>query len=152
MCGELRLADEGKNVVLNGWVAKARSLGGLVFVDIRDKSGITQVTFNEDVPADVIEKAKILRSEYCIGVNGTVKERSSKNPNLDTGDIEVFAEDLVIYSSSETPPIYIKDDDIALRPDTLHFTLKCAVACASIYLLPLYELVALHSLAKLLVC
>ena len=53
MCGELRLADEGKNVVLNGWVAKARSLGGLVFVDIRDKSGITQVTFNEDVPADV---------------------------------------------------------------------------------------------------
>ena len=111
MCGELRLADEGKNVVLNGWVAKARSLGGLVFVDIRDKSGITQVTFNEDVPADVIEKAKSLRSEYCIGVKGTVKERSSKNPNLDTGDIEVFAEDLVIYSSSETPPIYIKDDD-----------------------------------------
>lgn len=111
MCGELRLADEGKNVVLNGWVAKARSLGGLVFVDIRDKSGITQVTFNEDVPADVIEKAKSLRSEYCIGVKGTVKERSSKNPNLDTGDIEVFADDLVIYSKSDTPPIYIRDDD-----------------------------------------
>ena len=111
MCGELRLADEGKKVVLNGWVAKARSLGGLVFVDIRDKTGITQVTFNEDVPADVIEKAKSLRSEYCIGVKGTVKERSSKNPNLDTGDIEVFADDLIIYSSSETPPIYIKDDD-----------------------------------------
>ena len=111
MCGELRLADEGKNVVLNGWVAKARSLGGLVFVDIRDKSGITQVTFNEDVPADVIEMAKSLRSEYCIGVKGTVKERSSKNPNLDTGDIEVFADDLVIYSKSETPPIYIRDDD-----------------------------------------
>ena len=111
MCGELRLADEGKNVVLNGWVAKARSLGGLVFVDIRDKTGITQVTFNEDVPADIIEKAKSLRSEYCIGVKGTVKERSSKNPNLDTGDIEVFADDLIIYSSSETPPIYIRDDD-----------------------------------------
>ncbi len=111
MCGELRLADEGKNVVLNGWVAKARSLGGLVFVDIRDKTGITQVTFNEDVPAEIIEMAKSLRSEYCIGVKGTVKERSSKNPNLPTGDIEVFADDLVIYSKSETPPIYIKDDD-----------------------------------------
>ena len=111
MCGELRLADEGKNVVLNGWVAKARSLGGLIFVDIRDKSGITQVTFNEDVPADIIELAKSLRSEYCIGVKGTVRERSSKNPNLPTGDIEVFADDLVIYSKSETPPIYIKDDD-----------------------------------------
>ena len=111
MCGELRLADEVKNVVLNGWVAKARSLGGLVFVDLRDKTGITQVTFNEDVPAEIIEMAKSLRSEYCIGVKGTVKERSSKNSNLPTGDIEVFADDLVIYSKSETPPIYIKDDD-----------------------------------------
>ena len=111
MCGELRLADEGKNVVLNGWVAKARSLGGLVFVDLRDKTGITQITFNEDVPEAVIETAKGLRSEYCIGVKGVVKERSSKNPNLPTGDIEVFASDLVVYSASETPPIYIKDDD-----------------------------------------
>lgn len=111
MCGELRLADEGKNVVLNGWVAKARSLGGLVFVDLRDKTGITQVTFNEDVPAEIIDLAKSLRSEYCIGVKGTVRERSSKNANLPTGDIEVFADDLVIYSKSETPPIYIKDDD-----------------------------------------
>ena len=111
MCGELRLADEGKNVVLNGWVSKARSLGGLVFVDIRDKTGITQVTFNEDVPEDVLEKAKSLSREYCIGVKGVVKERSSKNPNIPTGDIEVFANDLTIYSTSETPPIYIKDDD-----------------------------------------
>ena len=111
MCGELRLADEGKNVVLNGWVAKARSLGGLVFVDLRDKTGITQITFNEDVPAEVLEAAKGLRSEYCIGVKGVVRERSSKNPGLDTGDIEVFADDLTVYSTSETPPIYVKDDD-----------------------------------------
>ena len=111
MCGELRLADEGKKVVLNGWVAKARSLGGLVFVDLRDKTGITQITFNEDVPAEVLEKAKSLRSEYCIGIKGTVKERSSKNPNLPTGDIEVFADDIEIYSESDTPPIYVKDDD-----------------------------------------
>ena len=111
MCGDLRLADEGKNVVLNGWVSKARSLGGLVFVDIRDKTGITQITFNEDAPAEVLEKARSLSREYCIGVKGVVKERSSKNPNIPTGDIEVFADDLTIYSTSETPPIYIKDDD-----------------------------------------
>ncbi|MBQ6314448.1 MAG: aspartate--tRNA ligase [Mogibacterium sp.] len=111
MCGDLRLSDEGSKVVLNGWVAKARSLGSLVFVDIRDKSGITQVTFNEDVPEEILEKAKSLRSEYCIGVKGTVRERSSKNNNIPTGEIEVFADDLVIYSKSETPPIYIKDDD-----------------------------------------
>ena len=111
MCGELRLEDAGKEVVLTGWVAKARSLGGLVFVDIRDKSGITQITFNEDIPEELLEKAKSLRSEYVIGVTGTVKERSSKNDNLPTGAIEVFANDLVIYSEADTPPIYIKDDD-----------------------------------------
>lgn len=111
MCGELRLADEGKEVVLNGWVAKARSLGSLVFVDIRDKSGITQVTFNEDLGDEILEKAKSLRSEYVIGVKGIVSERSSKNDKLDTGDIEVFASDLLIYSEALTPPIYIKDDD-----------------------------------------
>ncbi len=111
MFGELRLSDEGKNVILNGWVAKARSLGSLVFVDLRDKTGITQVTFNEDVPAEIIDRAKSLRSEFCIGIKGVVKERSSKNPNLPTGDIEVFADDLIIYSTSETPPIYVKDDD-----------------------------------------
>ena len=111
MCGELRLEDAGKEVVLNGWVAKARSLGGLVFVDIRDKSGITQITFNEDIPEELLEKAKSLRSEYVIGVTGTVKERASKNDNLPTGAIEVFATDLVIYSEADTPPIYIKDDD-----------------------------------------
>ena len=111
MCGELRLEDAGKEVVLNGWVAKARSLGSLVFVDIRDKSGITQITFNEDIPEELLEKAKSLRSEHVIGVTGTVKERSSKNDNLPTGAIEVFANDLVIYSEADTPPIYIKDDD-----------------------------------------
>ena len=111
MCGELRLEDAGKEVVLNGWVAKARSLGGLVFVDIRDKSGITQITFNEDIGEELLEKAKSLRSEYVIGVTGTVKERSSKNDNLPTGAIEVFATDLVIYSEADTPPIYIKNDD-----------------------------------------
>ena len=109
MCGELRLEDEGQQVVLNGWVAKQRSLG--VFVDLRDKTGITQITFDENCSPEVLDKARSLRSEYVIGVKGTVRERSSRNPNLDTGDIEVFAEDLVIYSEADTPPIYIKDDD-----------------------------------------
>ncbi|WP_270302614.1 aspartate--tRNA ligase [Baileyella intestinalis] len=111
MCGELRLEDEGQQVVLNGWVAKQRSLGALVFVDLRDKTGITQITFDENCSPEVLDKARSLRSEYVIGVKGTVRERSSRNPNLDTGDIEVFAEDLVIYSEADTPPIYIKDDD-----------------------------------------
>lgn len=111
MCGDLRIEDVGKEVVLNGWVAKARSLGSLVFVDLRDKSGITQITFNEDLGDEILDKAKSLRSEYVIGIKGTVNERSSKNPKISTGDIEVFAEELVIYSEAMTPPIYVKDDD-----------------------------------------
>lgn len=111
MCGELRLEDSGSQVVLNGWVAKQRSLGSLVFVDIRDKTGITQVTFNEDCSQEIMDKARSLRSEFVIGIKGTVRERSSKNPNLPTGDIEIFATDLIIYSEADTPPIYIKDDD-----------------------------------------
>ena len=111
MCGELNLSDEGSQVVLNGGVAKQRNLGGLIFVDLRDKTGIVQVTFDDSIPQELFERADSLRSEYVIGVKGTVRERSSKNANLSTGDIEVFADDLVIYSKADTPPIYIKDDD-----------------------------------------
>ena len=111
MCGDLRIEDVNKNVVLNGWVAKARSLGSLVFVDLRDKTGITQITFNEDLSTEILDKAKSLRSEFCIGIKGVVKERSAKNGNIPTGDIEVFADELEIYSKADTPPIYIKDDD-----------------------------------------
>ena len=111
MCGELRKEDIGKEVVLNGWIAKRRNLGGLIFCDVRDKTGITQTVFNDDVPRELFEKADRLRSEYVVGIKGTVAERESKNPDLPTGDIEIIAEDLVIYSESETPPIYIKDDD-----------------------------------------
>ena len=111
MCGQLNMSQEGKQVVLNGWVAKRRNLGGLIFVDLRDKTGIVQVTFDDTIPKEIFDMADSLRSEYVIGVKGIVRERSSKNPNLATGDIEVFAEDLVIYSQADTPPIYIKDDD-----------------------------------------
>ena len=110
-CGSLTVADVDKEVVLNGWVAKQRSLGGLIFADLRDKTGIVQITFDDTIPEEIFSKAESLRSEYVIGVKGTVKERASKNPNLPTGEIEVFAKDLVIYAESETPPIYVKDDD-----------------------------------------
>ena len=111
MCGELRISDEGQHVVLNGWVSKRRNLGGLIFVDLRDKTGIVQVTFDDNIPAELFEKAVSLRSEYVIGISGTVKERTAKNGNIATGDIEVFADNLIIYSEADTPPIYIKDDD-----------------------------------------
>ncbi len=113
MCGELREADIGQNIVLNGWIAKRRNLGSLIFCDVRDKTGITQVVFNDKIPGEIFDRADTLRSEYVVGVKGKVFERESKNKDLPTGDIEVFAEDLVIYSKSETPPIYIRDDDNA---------------------------------------
>ncbi len=113
MCGELRETDIGKDIVLNGWIAKRRNLGSLIFCDVRDKTGITQVVFNDKIPKEIFDRADTLRSEYVVGVKGKVFERESKNKDLPTGDIEVFAEDLVIYSKSETPPIYIKDDDNA---------------------------------------
>lgn len=111
MCGELNMSDAGSRVVLNGWVAKQRNLGGLIFVDLRDKTGIVQVTFDDSIPREIFEKADSLRGEYVVGIKGTVRERSSKNANLATGDIEVLADDIVIYSKADTPPIYIKDDD-----------------------------------------
>lgn len=111
MCGNLNIENAGQEVVLNGWIAKQRSLGGLIFVDLRDKTGIVQITFDDTIPKEVFDLAEALRSEYVVGVKGVVKERASKNPNLPTGEIEVFATDLVLYSESETPPIYIKDDD-----------------------------------------
>ena len=111
MCGNLRAEDDGREVILNGWVAKQRSLGGLIFVDLRDKTGIVQVVFDDTIPEDTFAAAESLRSEYVIGVKGVVRERSAKNSNLSTGDIEVLASSLVIYSQAETPPIYIKDDD-----------------------------------------
>lgn len=111
MCGELRKENIGEKVVLNGWIQKRRNLGGLIFCDVRDKTGITQVVFNDKIPQELFDRADTLRSEYVVGIKGEVLERESKNPELPTGDIEVFADDLIIYSEADTPPIYIKDDD-----------------------------------------
>lgn len=111
MCGELREKDIDKEVVLNGWIQKRRNLGKLIFCDLRDKTGITQIVFNEDIPKELFDKADSLRSEFVVGVKGIVKERTSKNPDIATGNIEIFVSDLIIYSGAETPPIYVKDDD-----------------------------------------
>ncbi|MDD4200982.1 MAG: OB-fold nucleic acid binding domain-containing protein, partial [Eubacteriales bacterium] len=111
MCGDLRSENIGENVVLNGWIQKRRNLGGLIFCDVRDKTGISQVVFNDGIPSELFEKADTLRSEYVVGVKGKVVERESKNPDMPTGDVEIIADDLIIYSTSDTTPIYIRDDD-----------------------------------------
>ena len=105
--GDLRSSDIGKEVVLMGWVQKKRNLGGLVFVDLRDRGGISQIVFDTDVSKEAFEKAEKLGSEYVIAVRGKVCERQSKNPNMPTGDIEVFAQELRGLNESQTPPIYI---------------------------------------------
>ena len=110
-CGDLRMDNVGEEVILNGWVQKKRNLGGLVFVDLRDIRGISQIIFDADVNKDAFEKAEKLGSEYVIAVKGIVRERQSKNPNMATGDIEISATELRVLSKSQTPPIYIKDDD-----------------------------------------
>lgn len=111
MCGDFTRENIGEEAVINGWVAKRRNLGGLIFCDVRDKAGIVQVVFNDDIPKDLFEKADSLRSEYVVGVKGVVRGRESVNPDIPTGEVEIIAEDLIIYSESDTPPIYIKGDD-----------------------------------------
>lgn len=111
MCGVLGKDDIGKRVVLNGWIQKRRNLGGLIFCDLRDKTGIVQVVFNDKIPHEIFDMADTLRSEFVVGIKGIVTEREAKNMDLSTGFIEVVAEDLLIYSQAETPPIYVKEDD-----------------------------------------
>jgi aspartyl-tRNA synthetase len=112
-CGKPRLRDVGATVRLNGWVQRSRRLGGLIFCDLRDKTGIVQIVFDEDLPGEVFGAAATLRNEYVIGVEGVCREREAKNPELSTGDVEIRAERLAIYSAAETPPIYVRDDDNA---------------------------------------
>ena len=112
-CGTLRMSNVGEKVVLMGWVQRSRNLGALIFTDVRDRSGLCQVVFDENTSEEIYKKAETLGSEYVIAVEGTVRERSSKNKEIPTGDIEVFATNLLILNTSQTPPIYIKDDDDA---------------------------------------
>ena len=110
-CGALRPSDVGANVVLLGWVHRVRDLGGLLFVDMRDREGVTQVVFDNDDAAQMA-KAKRLRSEYVIGVRGTVRRRSPEtiNPKLDTGEVEVFVRQLTLLNEAKTPPFPIADE------------------------------------------
>ena len=119
-CGELRLENVGEVVTLAGWVQKARKMGGMTFVDLRDRYGITQIVFNVENDAALCESANRLGREYVIQVKGKVEERSSKNKNLATGDIEIIAQELNILNKSDVPPFTIEDntdggDDIRMQ-------------------------------------
>lgn len=109
-CGELRLSDAGKKVTLAGWVQRLRKMGGMTFVDLRDRYGITQLVFNEASNKQLCDDANKLGREYCIQVKGVVAERQSKNDKLDTGSIEINVEELNVLSPSLTPPFTIEDD------------------------------------------
>ena len=119
-CGELRLADAGKTVTLAGWVQRVRKMGGMSFVDLRDRYGITQLVFNENDDKELCDQANRLGREFCIQVTGNVNERQSKNANLPTGDIEIIATQLNVLSESLTPPFTIEEntdggDDIRMK-------------------------------------
>lgn len=119
-CGELRLADAGKKVTLAGWVQRVRKMGGMTFVDLRDRYGITQVVTNVEHDAALNESANRLGREFVVQITGTVAERTSKNPSLPTGDIEIIADTVTVLNPSEVPPFTIEDesdggDDIRMR-------------------------------------
>lgn len=119
-CGELRVSDCGKEVTLSGWVQRSRKMGGMTFIDLRDRYGITQLVFNEAENAELCNEANKLGREYCIQVKGIVNERQSKNSKIPTGDIEIIAKELVLLSPSLTPPFTIEDntdggDDLRMK-------------------------------------
>lgn len=108
--GELRISDKGKKVTLTGWVQKNRKMGGMTFVDLRDRYGITQLVFNQEINADLCEKANHLGREYVLQIEGEVSERSNKNPNIPTGEIEIIVSAVNILNESAVPPFTIEDD------------------------------------------
>ncbi|MCF6461362.1 aspartate--tRNA ligase [Clostridium sp. Cult3] len=111
MCGDLRTSDVDKEVILMGWVQRERNLGSLIFVDLRDTTGICQIVFDSTVSKEIFNKAAKVRSEFVLAVRGKVRKRESINKEIPTGEIEVLAEELRILDTADTPPIYIKDDD-----------------------------------------
>lgn len=119
-CGELRLSDVNKKVTLAGWVQRARKMGGMTFVDLRDRYGITQLVFNEEVDAALCEKANKLGREYVIQIVGEVNERFNKNLHIPTGEVEIIVSALNVLNASDTPPFTIEDhtdggDDIRMK-------------------------------------
>ena len=119
-CGELRLSDAGKEVTLAGWVQRSRKMGGMTFIDLRDRYGITQLVFNEENNAALCEQANRLGREFVIQVKGTVNERSNKNTHIPTGDIEIIVNTLTVLNTALTPPFTIEDntdggDDLRMK-------------------------------------
>ena len=119
-CGELRISDVNKQVTLAGWVQRSRKMGGMTFIDLRDRYGITQLVFNEEVNAELCERANRLGREFVIQVKGTVNERFSKNQHIPTGDIGIIVSELDVLNSSLTPPFTIEEntdggDDIRMK-------------------------------------
>ncbi|MCR4768786.1 MAG: aspartate--tRNA ligase [Bacteroidaceae bacterium] len=129
-CGQLRITDTGTTVTLAGWVQRTRKMGGMTFVDLRDRYGITQLVFNEEQNAVLCDEANKLGREYVIQVTGTVNERYNKNKNLPTGDIEIIVDKLNILNSSDTPPFTIEDnsdggDDLRMKYRYLDLRRQC---------------------------
>ena len=129
-CGELRLADAGQTVTIAGWVQRIRKMGGMTFVDIRDRYGITQVVFNNEVDAPLCEEANHLGREFVVQITGKVAERYAKNPEMPTGDIEIEAHTLNVLNRSEVPPFTIEDesdggDDIRMKYRYLDLRRPC---------------------------
>ena len=108
MCGDLRVGDIGRIVTVMGWVQTNRNKGSIIFCDLRDRSGILQIVFRDEVSGEALEKAKNLRREFCIAVKGEVVRRESANSNIPTGELEINALELKILSESDTPPIEVK--------------------------------------------
>ncbi|MFP4489641.1 MAG: aspartate--tRNA ligase, partial [Bacteroidales bacterium] len=109
-CGELNLSDKGKKVILSGWVHKSRDLGGMTFIDLRDRYGKTQLVFNMETDSGLCAEARALGREYVISAEGIVEERSNKNPAMPTGDVEIIVDTLRILNKSITPPFTLEKD------------------------------------------
>lgn len=129
-CGELRLADAGTMATIAGWVQRTRKMGGMTFVDVRDRYGITQVVFNNEIDRDLTDAANTLGREFVVQVTGKVAERSSKNANIPTGEIELIADSLKVLNRSEVPPFTIEDntdggDDLRMKYRYLDLRRPC---------------------------
>jgi aspartyl-tRNA synthetase len=109
-CGELKIDDAGKSVTLSGWIQRSRDLGGMTFIDLRDRYGLTQLVFNTDTDAALCNEARRLGREFVIQIDGLVRERSNKNPKMPTGDIEIQVERMKVLNSSLTPPFTIEEE------------------------------------------
>ncbi|MBE0677820.1 MAG: aspartate--tRNA ligase, partial [Bacteroidales bacterium] len=109
-CGELSLSNKGERVTLSGWVQRSRDFGGMTFIDLRDRYGITQLVFNMETDASLCGKARKFGREFVVQVKGAVAERSNKNPKMPTGDIEIIAESVEILNVSDIPPFTIEEN------------------------------------------